>query len=240
MDKSAIILQARMNSSRRPYKITALFKHKPLLFWQIKRLKLNRKVKKIIVATTKNSIDDVIEYIADSLDVSIFRGDEDDVMKRYIDASEKFGIENIIRVCGDDPLVDPLCIEKLSSTLRENQKKIGVITASHNKGWLLGTSAEAFSLESLKKAYINATEEEREHVVLHFYKNPSSFNILKIEPEYFYNKISLTVDYEEDVQNVLRVLEYFNGIDFSHRDLIEALESGSLKLPYNRRDRFSI
>ncbi|WP_122863684.1 cytidylyltransferase domain-containing protein [Campylobacter showae] len=236
--KTAIILQARMGSSRRPYKISALFDSKPLLYWQIKRLQLNKSVGDIIVATTDESLDDSTEFMAKQADAKVFRGNCCDVMKRYIDAAEYYNISNIIRVCGDDPLVDPECIEMLSNEIKFDNNKI--ITASHNNGWLLGTSAEAFSLENLKKSYTVASIEEKEHVVLNFYRNTDRFSLIKIKPLYFYQNLSFTVDYQEDVDNVIDVLRYFGGINFSQKQFIDDLKNNKIKLSHFRQDKYSI
>ncbi|MDQ7060724.1 MAG: hypothetical protein Q9M43_06150 [Sulfurimonas sp.] len=236
--KTAVILQARMNSTRRPYKISAIYNEKPLLYWQIKRLQQNKKVSEIIVATTKEDLDDVTEFIALQAGAKVFRGDTNDVMKRYINASEYNRINNIIRVCGDDPLVDPECVEKLSIELELNQNS--VITASHNKGWLLGTSAEAFSLDNLKKAYNCSTLEEKEHVVLHFYNNQDQFKLIKMIPDFFYQDLSFTVDYPEDVHNVKDILSFFKNIDFTQEELIKALENKKIKISYIRNDSYNI
>ncbi|MCT7639247.1 cytidylyltransferase domain-containing protein [Aliarcobacter butzleri] len=236
--ETAIILQARMNSTRRPYKISSLYNGKPLLYWQIKRLKQNRCVDNIIVATTNTDLDDVTEFIAKQAGAQIFRGELDDVMKRYIDAAEYYKVSNIIRVCGDDPLVDPECIEELSQRIELDNNNI--ITASHNKGWLLGTSAEAFSLKNLKKSYQISSTVEKEHVVLNFYKNMDKFNVIKIEPKSFYQELSFTVDYPEDVENVKDILNYFNGIGFSQKQLIDELKNNKIKLSYFRQDKYNI
>lgn len=236
--ETAIILQARMNSTRRPYKISALCNDKPLLYWQIKRLKQNRYVDNIIVATTNTDLDDVTEFIAKQAGAQIFRGELDDVMKRYIDAAKYYKVSNIIRVCGDDPLVDPECIEELAQKIEVDNSNI--ITASHNNGWLLGTSAEAFSLKNLEKSYTISSAEEKEHVVLNFYKNMDKFNVIKIEPKSFYQELSFTVDYPEDVENVKDILNHFNGIGFSQKQLIDELKNNKIKLSYLRQDKYNI
>lgn len=231
-------MQARMNSSRRPYKISALYNGKPLLYWQIKRLQQNTKIKDIIVATTVNNLDDVTEYIALEAGARVYRGDENNVMKRYLDVAELNNLNYIIRVCGDDPLVDPKCIDELYEKVIEN--KYDIVTASHNQGWLLGTSAEAFLTQSLKQAYNESTEIEKEHVVLHFYNNQDKYKINKLIPDEYFQNISFTVDYQEDVENVIKLLEFFGNIDFTQHELIAALKAEKIKLPYIRVDKYCI
>jgi len=237
-DNIAIILQARMGSTRRPYKISALYDEEPLLFRQIKRLQLNKKVSLIIVATTNENIDDVTTYIALSAGAKIFRGSSNDVMDRYIQAAKENKIKYIIRVCGDDPLVDPSCIELLSTKIVDSENDI--FTASHNNGWVLGTSAESFSLDSLEQAYLTATTEEKEHVVIHFYRNKERYNIEKLRPNEIYQDDSLTVDYQEDIENVFAVYNYFQCNDFSQKELIDNLKNKNIVLPHKRIDKYTI
>lgn len=238
INKVAVILQARMNSTRRPYKISALHDGIPLLYRQIKRLQLNSVVLNIIVATTMEDIDDVTEYIALSAGATVFRGSSDDVMGRYIQAAKKNSITHIIRVCGDDPLIDPQCIEILGRNILTTDGD--VITASHNNGWMLGTSAEAFSLRSLENAYEKSDTDEKEHVVIHFYRNDHKYKVVKLKPDKVYQKYSLTVDYQEDVENVHAVYTYFKKEDFSQSELIENLENNNIKLPHIRFDKYAI
>lgn len=234
----AIILQARMGSTRRPYKIAAMYNKEPLLYRQIKRLKLNNVVKTIVVATTLEDIDDTTEYIALSAGAKVFRGSSEDVMGRYIAAAKENAVTHIIRVCGDDPLIDPECIEILATKIVSSDSDI--ITASHNNGWMLGTSAEAFSLKSLEKAYEFSNIEEKEHVVIHFYKNIDKYIVEKIKPEMVYQEKSLTVDYQEDVENVFSVYNYFKKNDFSQSELLKNLKNKNIILPNKRQDKYSI
>ena len=55
------ILQARTDSKRFPNKVLKRIYNLTILEHIINRLKYSRKINKIIVATTKNSSDDVIE-----------------------------------------------------------------------------------------------------------------------------------------------------------------------------------
>lgn len=64
------------------------------------------------------------------------------------------------------------------------------------------------------------------------------FNVIKIEPKSFYQELSFTVDYPEDVENVKDILNYFNGIDV--KQLIDELKNNKIKLSYFRQDKYNI
>lgn len=105
------ILQARANSSRLPNKVLAEVGGRPMLAFQLARLKQSRLIDEIVVATTTNQCDNPIESLALTHEVECFRGSEYDVLERYMSASLKHKADVIVRVTGDCPLVDPSIID---------------------------------------------------------------------------------------------------------------------------------
>ena len=86
-NKFAIIIQARMNSTRLPSKVLAKLNGKSLFEFLVTRLKKSTLVNEIILATTNNSIDDPLCEKGKALDLNIVRGSEDDVLNRFFKAS---------------------------------------------------------------------------------------------------------------------------------------------------------
>ena len=64
MQNIVVIVQARMGSERFPGKMLKKISDVSLIEWVIRRVKKSRKIKKIILATTKNKKDDVLKKIA--------------------------------------------------------------------------------------------------------------------------------------------------------------------------------
>ncbi len=58
----------------------------------------------VIVATTTNQTDDRVADLCQKLDVSIFRGDEGDMLSRYL-AAKEHSLNIVIRVTSDCPLM---------------------------------------------------------------------------------------------------------------------------------------
>ena len=110
--KIACIIQARTNSKRFPGKILMPVLKKSLLQHQLERLKKLKKVNDLIVATTKNKIDEPIVSIAKRLRIKVFRGDEKNVLKRYYDCATINKSTIIIRITADCPLIDPAVVDK--------------------------------------------------------------------------------------------------------------------------------
>ena len=54
-------IQARLNSSRLPKKVLKNIFGKPMLYWQVERIKKSLLIDDIIIATSNNDLDDEIE-----------------------------------------------------------------------------------------------------------------------------------------------------------------------------------
>ena len=61
---------------------------------------------------------------AKKIGVSVFRGSEDDVMQRYIEAARKFKIRNIIRLTSDNPMIDHSIIDSMINIFESNNMTI--------------------------------------------------------------------------------------------------------------------
>ena len=230
----AVLIQARMGSSRAPGKVSHRILGKEMLFHQISRLKING-INNIIIATTKNKTDDAIKTIAETCEVNLFRGSENNVLERFYMAAKGFQIKNIIRVGGDDPLVDPNCINALIK--HHKQSSANFIYASHKQGWIYGTAAELIEFKTLEAANMLASSSiDKEHVVTYIKDNPQ-FSQVKISPE---NKreirpdIYLSVDYQEDLDLIEEILMYFSLkkklYTFTQSDLIDLYDGGKLNI----------
>ena len=113
-----IVIQARMSSSRLPGKVLKDIAGKPMLQRQIERLK-NDLAYPVVVATSNDSSDDAIEVLCKKINTKIYRGSLDNVVSRFLDCSNEMCFSHIIRVGGDDPLIDPKCCSELIRLNRE-------------------------------------------------------------------------------------------------------------------------
>jgi spore coat polysaccharide biosynthesis protein SpsF len=233
-DKYTVIIQARMGSSRRPGKINYLFDNEPMLMYQINRLK-KFGLKNIIVATSNNNSDDLTELIAKKSNVKCFRGSENNVLKRFYQCALKYKINTIIRVGGDDPLVDPMGIKELLNTHSNNQKT-DLVYSSHSKGWIYGTAAELFTFDTLKKAHkLSINNFDKEHIIPYLKKN-KTIKKEKIYTKSLYNRedIYLSVDYQEDLDLIEQIIYYFTKknkrYSFTQKELIKLYDSDYLNI----------
>ena len=79
----SIIIQARMGSTRLPSKTMLKIKNKPLLDYVYNQVFQSKKISKIIIATTTLSEDNLISDYATSKNISVYRGDSQNVLDRF-------------------------------------------------------------------------------------------------------------------------------------------------------------
>jgi spore coat polysaccharide biosynthesis protein SpsF len=85
---------------------------------------------------------------------------------------------------------------------------------------------EVFSYETLKKAYLNATEHAyREHVTPYIYWNPKQFMLINVANYQNLSKHRWTVDTPEDFELIKRIIEslYPTNPFFRMEDVVELL-----------------
>jgi len=223
--KVVAIIQARMDSTRLFGKVLKKVDGKSILEILVNRLKGSNQISSLVVATTEKGEDDKIVEMARKLGVEWYRGSEDDVLKRFIDASGAVNADIIVRVTADNPLTDPELMDKLVEAHLKNQADY-----THCIGAPLGTSVEVVNREILEKIDPIAKDAEyREHVTFYILDRPESFKIHTVKAEDFglnYPSLRLTVDTEEDLE-LMRVLqENLGELDkLAVREVIEFLNS---------------
>jgi UDP-2,4-diacetamido-2,4,6-trideoxy-beta-L-altropyranose hydrolase len=195
--KTAIIVQARMGSTRLPGKILRQLAGRTVLDHVIDRLRRVRNADAVVVATSNLPADDVIAEAARNLGVDVYRGDESDVLMRYLGAARMVDAEIIMRVTSDCPLIDPALCEAVLALRAEADAGY----ASNNMPRLFphGLDCEAFTREALEQAAADATEGyDREHVTPWIRRSAEIRHANLVGPGWPANQHRWTLDYPED------------------------------------------
>jgi len=193
MDIVAII-QARMGSTRLPGKVLMDLFGKTVLEHVIDRVKICPLVDKIVVATTTLPIDDVIVQECARINIHTFRGSSEDVLSRYYGAAKESGADIIIRVTSDCPLFDP---DVLTNMLE--RFNVDYLSNTIKRTFPKGLDAEIFTMSTLERAHIEATDDyDREHVTPYIYNNPDKFVLSSFEDVNDNSNQRLTLDTPED------------------------------------------
>ena len=107
------IVQARMSSSRLPGKVLMPLVGIPVLEHVVERLSYCRMIDNIVVATSLEASDDLIEDYCKKINVNVFRGSLDDVLDRYYQAALLHNPDIVVRITGDCPLIDPVVVDRV-------------------------------------------------------------------------------------------------------------------------------
>jgi len=229
------IIQARSGSKRLPKKILYKIENITILEILINRLK-KLGIKKIIVATTRKKIDDEVERVSIKNKISVFRGDEKNVLSRYYNCAKKNKLETIIRVTSDCPLIDIKYIRELLNFFKKNNFDY---VSNINDFLPDGMSCEIFNYESLKKSFFQAkTKFDKEHVTPYIWKNPKIFNIYNLSiKKKLKIKTRLTLDYIEDFYLIKVIVKNFYKTDkhFSLYKIENFLKKNKKYLELNKK-----
>lgn len=197
------IIQARMTSTRLPGKVLMPVAGKPLLQWQVERLRHSKAITSLCLATSVNKEDDPICDLADCIGLSVYRGSELDVLDRMYNAACHFGARHIVRLTGDCPLVDVAVCDRLVDLYLRS----GCAYANTSAQFAEGLDCEVMSFAALEDAWQNARmASEREHVTMYI-RNSGVYECLQLENTQDDSKYRITVDEEADFEVVRYLFE---------------------------------
>ena len=195
---TAIIIQARMGSTRLTGKVLQVLQDRTVLGHVISRCQAVSSADKVIVATTMLEQDRCIVREAEKYGAAWFCGSEHDVLRRYYEAATAIQADTVIRITSDCPLVDPVLIDKLIyyyQTGSFDYARIGLDSFSR------GFDGEIFSYKVLQQAHEQAQSDlEREHVTSYILNRRELFRIGIYREESATPLYRLTLDTAEDWQ----------------------------------------
>ncbi len=196
-----------MRSTRSPGKAIAPLAGKPLLEHLLERVSSLAGPARVVLATSLDPANDVLCEIAERLDVAAFRGDEEDVLGRYLEVARKWNADHVVRVTGDNPLTDLPLIESLCLRQLEADADYTYVPGD---ALLMGILSEVISRRALETSHREGADRHRsELVTLYIKENPERFRIERAElPEELYRpEYRLTVDEPEDVVLMERIFD---------------------------------
>ena len=229
--KTVGIVQARMTSTRLPGKILMEVLGKPLLGYEIERLRKIPSLDEIVIATTRNASDDPVADFCEANGCGFYRGAEHDVLSRCYEAASEHGADAVVRFTADCPLIDPDISEWAIRRYLENKDDLdycAVDVKETPRPFPRGVDTEAFSMRALSEAYAEAvTVSEREHVTLFIYTRPARYRAIWLPAERDMSGYRLTVDTPEDFMLIKEIIERLYPVnpDFGLKDVIGLLES---------------
>lgn len=226
--KNAVIMQARVGSSRLHAKVLKELGGKTVLEHDVERIRQAKRVEDIIIATTTNPEDEAIAEVARRCQVKLFKGSEQDVLDRYYQAARAFEVEHIIRITSDCPLVDPFVIDEVIACYEQGHYDIitNVPNEWEKMTYPRGLDLEIFSFEWLEKAWREAKDSyDREHVSPYIYDHAQTRYYYRYERDY--SMYRWTLDTEADWQVIQNIYAHFyhGKHDFYFEDIVKYMQA---------------
>ena len=225
--KTVVIVQARMASTRLPEKVLKKVLEKPLLEYQIERLRRVKSADQVVVATTLNEEDGAIARFCERLSLPCFRGADQDVLSRYHGAATAFNADVVVRVTSDCPLIDPAVVERVVHYYRENAAVFDYVSNCITRTYPRGMDTEVFPFEILEEAFFEAIDPaDREHVTPFIYRQRGRFRLANVAHEKDLSRHRWTVDTEEDFALIQQIIErlYLRIPTFRMEDVLDLFD----------------
>lgn len=225
MQKVGIITQARMSSTRLPGKVLMKIKDKTILEYHLDRLKAS--TYPVYIATTTNAADNVLVDFAQNHGLPYYRGDEQNVLSRFVECAEQNKLDVIVRVTSDCPLLDGTLIKNAVEDYLQLANPNIYISNGLEETYPRGFDFEIFSYSALKDAAIHAdTVAQKEHVTPYLIQNCSGKTILK-NSAYKKNAshLRLTLDTQADFDLIEKLIVAYDGANLNCDELILLLET---------------
>ncbi|MCW5698801.1 MAG: glycosyltransferase family protein [Rhodospirillales bacterium] len=200
----AVIVQARMGSSRLPGKVLEQVGDTTVLSEVLQRCKAVPAIDVVCCAVADGRENDQVEALATRNDCIVFRGSETDVLGRYLGAARHVGADVVLRVTSDCPLIDPhVCGAVLALVGNENYD---YATNNMPPSWPHGLDCEAFTTSWLETAGMKANDpEEREHVTPFIRRHPSVRRANLLCPKEGLKDRRWTLDTPEDLRHLRNI-----------------------------------
>lgn len=187
-------ITARLKSTRLKEKILLDLNGKSVIDRIIERAKSVKGIDGIVLCTSTNPQDAVLQNNASKNNIEIFRGSEDDVLKRLHDAAVKYNYDAFISITADNPLFSIHTSQMLVDWYRDER-----FDFMFTKGLPIGCGTYLLNVEALKLA-IQIKKESDTEIWGPFVNRDNFFKVadLIVTNSPFKEEKRLTLDYPED------------------------------------------
>jgi spore coat polysaccharide biosynthesis protein SpsF len=201
------IVSARMASSRYPGKALAPLAGRPLLEVLLERVASCPLLDSVALATSAREENAPLAALAHRMGIPVYRGDEEDVLRRYIECARHMGADHVVRVTGDNPLTD---LETMERLIERQLDAAAEYTYVPGDALLMGILSEVISRGALERSWKRGEPRHRsELITLYIKEHPQEFRIatVSLPPGLYRPQYRLTVDEREDVELMQTIFE---------------------------------
>jgi len=219
------ILQARVNSQRLPQKVLAPILGEPLLLRAVERVRRAKTVDQLVIATSEDPADDPLEDMCRQNGVNCFRGSLDDVLDRFYQAAREWNADEVVRLTGDNPLLDPQLIDEIVNFYRSG--RYDYASNSVDRTFPIGLDVEVLPFRMLEHAWrVCRHPYDREHVTTYHRARPDELKLGQYRDTVDRSQQRWTVDEPSDLEFVREVYGalYPSNPNFTRHDVHALLE----------------
>ena len=207
MNKNIIgIIQCRMGSKRLPRKATRNIVGMPLLQFLLRNLKGSNTLQKIIVATSYKKENKPIIEICEKEKIYCYIGSEKNVLSRYINITKKYKANIVVRLTGDNPLVDKYLVDDIVNKYLNYYSDYDYINNIDNSGYPYGLFVEVLTSNALLKSSKTDNLLDKEHVTRYIRNNSHLFKTSTIKTKKKFKCNRVTIDTQADLDNVNKLV----------------------------------
>lgn len=203
---------------------------KPLFVRQAERVLSAGLCGQVVIATTTDPKDDVIEELSRQEGLECFRGQVHDLLDRHYQAALRYPADIVIKIPSDCPLIDPVVIDRVIGFYLDHAEEYDFVSNLHPATYPDGNDVEVMSFDVLEEAWREADLPlEREHTTPYIWERPEQFRIGNVTMEGGADHSMthrFTIDYAEDYQFIKAVFDELYPVSplFTIADILALLE----------------
>jgi len=237
MSRTVAFIQARMSSSRFPGKVLQQLGGLAMIDYMATRARKARLLDDVVVVTSTDQSDDVLANTLQSRGLPVFRGDLNDVLRRYADAASAHDADEIVRLTGDCPLVDPALIDAVIGL--RHSANVSYASNVDPPSFPDGLDVECFDRDLLQRACTMAERpSEREHVTLWMRGADCNCQRANLQSIADLSSLRLTIDYPDDLEVIRHIVSALPGDgNFDMYDILRVMAARSDLMALNQHLR---
>jgi len=226
------IIQARNGADRLPNKSSMELLGKPMLQHVIERVKRAKRLDDVVVATPTGAENWPLAKLAKDCGAQEFFSsfiDENDLVKRYFHCARKFKADLIVRICADNPCIEPEAIDLLIE--HGNLMGNGALVLATNAGdfrmaeksfgWPDGIGAELYNMKMLEFLNFEISKPELREHPHKFYHDTHNVIVPPCPKDWWQPGLRLDVNTLEDFEFIEKIYQHFGNNEFHIGDIIK-------------------
>lgn len=239
--KIVATVEARMTSTRLPGKVLLPLAGKPVLEHLVNRVRKSKYIDETVVATTVNDTDNPIVEHCNKINTKYYRGSENNVLDRVLNAARSCSADIIVELMGDSPFIDPVIIDQaITSHLSGTYDYTSNFLFENT--YPMGFAVQVFPIKVLERVALLTNDPiDLVHVSCYIYHNPKIFKLNKItaNPEVAASEIFLSLDTKNDYELICKVFEplFLKNPEFLAKDVVRYFRENPELLLINRNSK---